>query len=90
VTVREPEFDSHETALLLASRRIEAETGPHGIPMLEATDPANAGKFIVNEAPKVDYARLALLKQQDKYYTSYPSAKDDRSAHLWYIKGRDE
>lgn len=90
VTVREPEFDDVERARLLGSRLHEASIGAHGIPMSEATDPATRGKWLVNEAPKVDYVKLAIGKQQDHYYTQHPSAKDDRAAHIWYVKGRDE
>jgi len=90
VTVREGEFTPDEVALLLASRRVAADMGSHGVPMSEATDPAHRGKFIVNEAPRVDYARLAIAKKRDHYYAENPSAKDDSAAHIWYIKGRDE
>jgi hypothetical protein len=90
VTVREPEWASDDVALLLALRRLEADMGPHGVPMSEATDLANRGKFIVNEVPKVDYARLAIDKAREHHYTEFPKAKDDQSAHIWYIKGRDD
>ena len=89
VTVREAEFTDDEVSLLLASRRVAASIGPHGVSMSEATDPSNRGKFIVNESPRVDYARLAIDKAREKHYTENPKAKDDQSAHIWYIKGRD-
>jgi len=90
VTVRESEFTPKEMALLIASRRVEADTGSHGVLMSEATDPANRGKFVINDAPRVDFAKLALRQKQDAYYTQYPDAKADQPAHIWYVKGRDE
>jgi hypothetical protein len=61
-----------------------------GVPMSEATDPENAGKFVINDRPRVDYVRLAIQAKQDAYYGQYPSAKDEQRAHIWYVKGRDE
>jgi hypothetical protein len=90
VTVREGEFDADEVAVLLASRRVEQDMGSHGVPMSEATDPENAGKFVINDRPRVDYVRLAIQAKQDAYYGQYPSAKDEQRAHIWYVKGRDE
>ena len=90
VTLREPEWSPADVAVLLAARRLEGDMGSHGVPMSEATDPANAGTVIVNESPRVDYARLAVMKQQEPYYEAYPAAKADRAAHIWYVKGRDD
>ena len=90
MTVREPEWTPDVVALHLASRRLEADMGSHGIPMSEATDPAYAGKWLINDRPRVDLVKLAIGRQQETYYKAYPSAKDDRQAHIWYVKGREE
>ena len=90
VTVREPEWTPDVVALHLAQRRLAADMGSHGIPLSEATDAAFAGKWLINDRPQVDYVKLAMGRQQDSYYKQYPSAKDDRQAHIWYVKGRDE
>lgn len=90
VTVREPEFTPDEVNLLVASRRVEAGMGSHGVPMAEATDPKYAGKWRINEEPRVDYVSLAIAKNRDTHYTQYPRAKDDARSHIWYVKGRDE
>ena len=90
VTVREPEWTPAEVAVMVAWKRRQAEIGSHGVSMLEATDPASRGKWRVNESPQVDYVKLAMNAHRDAYYRSYPDAEKDRSAHIWYVKGRDE
>ena len=90
VTVREPEWDSVERALVVAAKRKRAEMGSHGVPMHEATDPANAGTWVINEFPRVDYVKLAMNERRDRYYAQYPDSKKEQSAHIWYVKGRDE
>ena len=90
VTVREPEWDAVERALVVAAKRRRSDMGSHGVPMSEATDRDHAGKWLVNEFPRVDYVRLAMNEQRDRYYAQYPDAKKEQSAHIWYVKGRDE
>ena len=90
VTVREPEWAPDDVALLLASRRLEADMGSHGVPMSKATDPAIQGKVVVNEVPRVDFVRLAIDKQRESHYTQYPDAKADQGAHIWYVKSVDD
>jgi hypothetical protein len=58
--------------------------------MTEATDAAFAGKWVVNDRPRVDYVRLAIRQQEDRYYKQFETAKDERPAHIWYVKGREE
>jgi hypothetical protein len=81
VTVREPEYDDAELALLVASRRRQAEMGPHGIPMSEAMDPANQFAFKGQEVPRIDYADKALKDAQDRYYKAHKDV--NRNGHRW-------
>lgn len=90
VTVREPEWSPDEVVNQLAAVRLEADMGSHGVSMSEATDPAFAGKWLINEHPKVDLVKLEIGRQRARYYKEYPSAKDDEAAHIWYVKGREE
>lgn len=62
VTVSSPRFTPAEKAVLLAARRkLREQRGPHGVPMSEATDPANRGKFGV-PPPSVDFAAWEISK----------------------------
>ena len=88
VTVRESEFTPDETALLLASHRLEAETGPHGFLMSEAMDPANQFAFEGSEKPKTDYVEKARRDRMDRYYKQWPDS--NRNGHVWSVKRRDE
>jgi hypothetical protein len=74
VTTREPEFDREQVDLLLAHRAIEADRGPHGFPMADATskdaDPANPNakfRFAASDLPTVDYVAKALGDAEDAY-----------------------
>lgn len=87
VTVREPEFTPDELALLLMSRRLQRDMGRHGIPMAEATDPANQFAFAGYEAPLTDFAEKALEDAKDRYYKAWPNA--ERNGHLWGVTRRD-
>lgn len=88
VTVREPEFDDHERAMLLASKR--RVVGSHGIPMDEATDPANQFAFEGDQAPIVDYADKAREDAKDRYYKMHDSKANpvNRNGHLWGVRRR--
>ncbi|SFR76122.1 hypothetical protein SAMN05428970_2018 [Agromyces sp. CF514] len=77
-------------ALHLAALRLEADMGTHGIPMSEATDAAYAGQWITNDKPRVDYVKLKLNQEQERYYEAHPDVRKDRPAHIWYVKGREE
>lgn len=84
VTVREPEWSMYDVAVLLASRR--RAVGPHGIPVAEATDPANREAFAGYEMPVVDYATKALEDARDRYYKAWPDA--NRNGHMWGVRRR--
>lgn len=90
VTVREPEWSPDEVANQLASVRLEGDMGSHGVLMSEATDIAYQGRWVINETPQVDHVRLAMKRHEERYYTQHPEMKDDRQAHIWYVKGREE
>jgi hypothetical protein len=77
------EFTPEDVAFLLASRELEVEVGPHGIPMSEATDAANQFAFRGYTAPKVDWAEKARRDAQDAYYERYKDA--NRNGHLWGV-----
>lgn len=86
VTRREPEFTRAEVALMLAHERYEADLGPDGFPMSEATDPENWRAFVGNEKPRVDWAAKAREDARDAYYKKYPEA--NRNGHLWSVRKR--
>lgn len=71
VTVRESEFSFMDRVWLLDSRAQESvQRGSHGIPIEEATDPANRGKFVV-PLPTTDFAAKALNDMQKAYRDAY-------------------
>lgn len=84
ITVREPEFDAAERAVLLASRRLQHETNRFGVPIAEAMDPKNQFKFQGFEAPKVDWSEKAVEDAKDRFYKAWPDA--NRNGHRWGIK----
>lgn len=74
---------------MLALQAIEADLGPHGIPMSEALDPANEMKFETPDFPLLDYAARAMSKKQKAYYAAYDTDKKnpmDRSGHIWPVR----
>jgi hypothetical protein len=84
VTVREAEWSADDVALLIASRRAaNVKRGPHGIPLVDAMNPAL--DWDVPDIPKRDYALAALLRKQEAYEKKYPSAKGDRTL-VWSAK----
>lgn len=84
--VRESEFGVWDRALLEAHK--SENIGPHGVPMDEAVDGANANDFIARspETPLTDWAARALGNAQDRYYERYP--KTARHGHIWRLKPR--
>lgn len=67
VTIREPEFSDWDRAALLADRaRDLAPRSRTGIPMSEATDRKNFGRFVVPE-PVTDLALKALHEAQEAW-----------------------
>ncbi|RUQ06685.1 hypothetical protein D8M34_06600 [Microbacterium sp. HSID17254] len=84
VTVQESEFSDWDVAALLADRAEAAvPRGPHGIPIADATDPANQYKFSV-ELPTTDFAARALHEAQERYRKQYPDA--DMGSLLWRVE----
>lgn len=86
VTVREAEFDREDLLLLRAHQYREDTTGSHGIPMDEATDPANQFAFEASAAPTVDWAEATRAAAIEAYYKQYPDA--NRAGHLWGVTRR--
>lgn len=88
--MREPEYTDRDRALLLASWDAEHEPrGPHGIPVKEATDPANnpfstesTGKFVAE--PVIDFAQDAIEKAKEARRKQV-SAEDDW-AIFWRVR----
>lgn len=71
---------------MLALQAIEADLGPHGIPMSEATDPRNEYEFETNPAPLIDFAARSIGQTSRAYYDKYDANKQkpmDRSGHIW-------
>jgi hypothetical protein len=81
VTVREPEFDAGEVALLVASRRRAGELNEFGIPYSEAMDPANQFAWEGQELPKMDFSVKAARDKSDQYYEA--NKKANRNGHRW-------
>jgi len=88
VTTREPEFDTHQRDLLLASAAFEASIGSHGFPMAESTsadaDPSNRAakyRFTAGKFPVVDYAEKARKDAEQAYLKKYPDA--NTNGHIW-------
>jgi hypothetical protein len=80
------EFTPQDIALLLADEAAEADMGPHGIPMAEATDPANQFAFEGFEKPQTDWAERARQDAKDRYYKQWPDA--NRNGHMWGVRRR--
>lgn len=79
VSWTESEWTPDGVALLLASRR--ENIGPHGVPMDQALDPANAGKFRV--LIERDHAQQSINKiraeLEEKYKHDDPSSLQFRA-----------
>lgn len=66
MTVTESRFTPSAVETLLASRRRERSVNEHGIPYVEAMDPANQFKFKV-VGPRTDWSAEALRRAQAIY-----------------------
>lgn len=90
---REPEFDREQLILLLAASRLDADIGPHGHPMSEATsseaDPAVAGgwRYSAGPYPDIDFAQQALDRAQATYDAA--NKNSDRAGHVWRVRRID-
>lgn len=80
--LRDPEWDEESVDYLLALAAVEADIGPHGIPMSRAT--AADAYFEASPIPTHDKAQKALAAAQKKYYDAWPDA--DRSGDLWTVE----
>lgn len=67
----------------MAGELVEADRGPHGIPMSEATNPENRDVYVAPDTPHTDFAAKAMRDSKKKYYARYPSADEDRDVHVW-------
>ena len=88
IVTREPEFTAADRAWALASYRAELELGPHGIPMSEATDPANQYAFEADEFPLVDFAEKTLKDAIDKRHREWPD--ENRNGHKWRVRRKSQ
>lgn len=88
ITVREAEWDRDEEEFLVASRELEADTGPHGFLMSEAMDPANQFAFEGDPVPAIDFAEKARLDKQDAYYKKWDTKDNpvNRNGHIFNVK----
>jgi hypothetical protein len=84
ITVREPEYTPQDQALMVADwyEQREPKNG-YGIPITEATDPANAQAFVV-PYPRRDFAAQAAGRARKQYEKDYPH--DDPSSLLWRVE----
>lgn len=82
-----------QRSLLMASVRLEADIGPHGQPMSEATsteaDPSLLGGYSYRAPlrPTIDWAQRALDHARDAYEKQYPNA--DTAGHVWRVERVD-
>lgn len=84
ITRREPEFTPLEVNKLLASKELQDDLNPYGIPYSEATDKANEHMFVADQLPTIDFAAKAIGDAQDAYYKQWPDAPSN--GHLWRVK----
>lgn len=72
---------------MLAHEANLAEIGPHGVPMSEAMDPANAWDFATTIV--TDFAAETLAADQNAYYELHdkdPKKPINRAGHLWSVR----
>lgn len=89
MTTSESPWNPAEVALFLAASREEARTGAHGIPMRDATDPANQFRFKASSSPVTDFAQKSLNDAKRDYYKRWPAAEKDSGAHHWSVEPLD-
>lgn len=82
ITVREPEWSAHDRRLIREVREEQrVPRGRHGIALIDAIDPKNADRFIVE--PVVDFAQTALDKAEHDR-RKIVKAEDDWSL-IWRV-----
>ncbi|WP_336647522.1 hypothetical protein [Microbacterium sp. MMO-10] len=90
VSVTESRFTREQTELLLQSRRLERiPRNSLGIPLSEATDPANdpssweaTGRYVV-PTPSVDFAAEAVRREKETRRQKYP---DEKTELVWSVE----
>jgi len=89
-TFTESEWTTEQVDLLLASRELEQERGPHGVPMSEATDPANQFAYYGDE-PITDWVKKAQLDKEDAYRKKHHSETNpvNMNGLIFPVKKRD-
>lgn len=85
VTVREPEFNARERALMVAAKRYKAGLNRFGIPWEEATDPDNQFAF-EGAGPVTDWSEKAFEDYKKRYYDQWPDA--NRNGHTFNVRRR--
>jgi hypothetical protein len=90
IVTREPEFSIDDVALLTAQTELEADRGPHGQPMSEATsglaDPNLRDRGYRYEAVStIDYAAMEMARAQERLQKEYPD--DPTLPHrVWMVQ----
>ena len=87
MTVREPEFNDRDRALILASQAAEdVPRGRHGIPLSEAMDVKNQFAYEA-VGPRVDWAQSAINQAEADHEAK--RAKGDHRSVSFTVKRRD-
>lgn len=84
VTVAESEFSREDVELLMAVDRVETDIGPHGVPMSEALDPKNQGKFQVKIFS--DFAQQAIDRTRKKHQEDLERAGVPSSGFIYVVQ----
>lgn len=84
---RDIEWDDWQRALTLALVDLERETGPHGHPMWEATNPTavdpNGDYHYAADEPVVDFA-AQVQARAEKAWRDDPAHKDEDTSGLFF------
>lgn len=83
VVVREPEWDQHERALMLAHFSNMADQGPYGVPLSRAT--AKDAFFRAKEFPTENKAVTAVLRRQKAYFEEFPQMREFADSLMWSV-----
>lgn len=72
---------------MLALAAIERDTNSLGIPLSEATDPANQFRYVTRR-PTTDWSLHTLEADKKAFYAAHDTDKDhpmNRAGHLWSV-----
>lgn len=87
MTVREPEYNDRDRALIAASYADEQQPrGRHGIPLAEAMDAANQFAYEA-VGPREDFAQSAINKAEAEFDSRRP--KDDTRSVSFGVRRRE-